>query len=194
MKNAIVYRAVKLVAENVGAQRVPGGGGGRDARPPSPARSGGAAEPARGRRTLARKRRDASADRRQCLRRGGERGWCAARALCAAPRSHEARSPARTAGRRHTNTRSRARAVRFDQAAALPPILHLSLMHPLDDHYGLAPLEAAGVAVDTHNAAASLEQGAARQCGAALRRAGLCRAGRRGAVRRSIPAAQARTR
>jgi phage portal protein BeeE len=39
--------------------------------------------------------------------------------------------------------------VRFDQTAALPPILHLTLFHPLDDHYGLAPLEAAAVAVDS---------------------------------------------
>src|SRR3954463_9117350 len=62
------------------------------------------------------------------------------------------------------------RTVRFDQSAALPPILHLTLLHPLDDHYGLAPLEAAAVAVDTHNAAAkwnkALLDNAARPCGA----------------------------
>ncbi|MBB1093884.1 phage portal protein, partial [Rhodopseudomonas palustris] len=47
------------------------------------------------------------------------------------------------------------RSVRFDQhAPGVPPILHLTFFHPLDDHYGLAPLEAAAVAVDTHNAAA----------------------------------------
>jgi HK97 family phage portal protein len=47
------------------------------------------------------------------------------------------------------------RTVRFDQnAPPLPPILHLTAFHPLDDHYGLAPLEAAAVAVDTHNSAA----------------------------------------
>ncbi len=45
--------------------------------------------------------------------------------------------------------------LRFDQnAAPVPPVLHLTAFHPLDDHYGLAPLEAAAVAVDTHNAAA----------------------------------------
>jgi HK97 family phage portal protein len=44
--------------------------------------------------------------------------------------------------------------VRFDQNVPVPPILHLTAFHPLDDHYGLAPLEAAAVAVDTHNAAA----------------------------------------
>jgi HK97 family phage portal protein len=31
--------------------------------------------------------------------------------------------------------------------------LHLSLFHPLDDHYGFPPLEAALMALDTHNAA-----------------------------------------
>jgi len=41
------------------------------------------------------------------------------------------------------------RSVRFDQVAQrMPPILHLTFFHPLDDHYGLAPLEAAAVAVD----------------------------------------------
>jgi HK97 family phage portal protein len=62
------------------------------------------------------------------------------------------------------------RSVRFEQGAPLPPILHLTLMHPLDDHYGLAPLEAAAVAVDTHNAAANwnkaLLDNAARPSGA----------------------------
>ncbi|MEX0842126.1 MAG: phage portal protein, partial [Xanthobacteraceae bacterium] len=61
--------------------------------------------------------------------------------------------------------------VRFDQSAPpLPPILHLTAFHPLDDHYGLAPLEAAAVAVDTHNAAAkwnkALLDNAARPSGA----------------------------
>jgi HK97 family phage portal protein len=60
--------------------------------------------------------------------------------------------------------------VRFEQSAALPPILHLTLFNPLDDHYGLAPLEAAAVAIDTHNAAAgwnkALLDNSARPCGA----------------------------
>ena len=50
------------------------------------------------------------------------------------------------------------KAVRFDQtddAVPLPPILHITLFHPLDDHYGLSPLEAAQVSLDVHNAAAS---------------------------------------
>jgi HK97 family phage portal protein len=62
------------------------------------------------------------------------------------------------------------RSVRFEQTLALPPILHLTLFHLLDDHYGLAPLEAAAVAVDTHNAAArwnkALLDNAARPSGA----------------------------
>ena len=40
------------------------------------------------------------------------------------------------------------RTVRFEQNAALPPILHLTQFHPLDDHYGLSSLEAAAVAVE----------------------------------------------
>jgi HK97 family phage portal protein len=63
------------------------------------------------------------------------------------------------------------RSLRFDQSAPpLPPILHLSAFNPLDDHYGLSPLEAAAVAVDTHNAAAkwnkALLDNAARPSGA----------------------------
>lgn len=63
------------------------------------------------------------------------------------------------------------RSVRFDQSASpVPPILHLTFFHPLDDHYGLAPIEAAAVALDTHNAAAkwnkALLDNAARPSGA----------------------------
>jgi len=61
--------------------------------------------------------------------------------------------------------------MRFAQdAQPLPPILHLTLAHPLDDHYGLAPLEAAAAALDTHNSAAqwnkALLDNAARPSGA----------------------------
>jgi HK97 family phage portal protein len=45
--------------------------------------------------------------------------------------------------------------VRFNQDGATPPILHLKMFHPLDDHYGLAPLEAAANPVDVHNAASN---------------------------------------
>ena len=61
---------------------------------------------------------------------------------------------------------------RFDQSAPQPPVLHLTLFNPLDDHYGLSPLEAAAVAIDTHNAAAtwnkSLLDNAARPSGALI--------------------------
>jgi len=60
--------------------------------------------------------------------------------------------------------------MRFDQSAVLPPILHLTFFNPVDDHYGLSPLEAAAMAVDTHNAAAcwnkALLDNAARPSGA----------------------------
>ncbi|HWE78003.1 MAG TPA: phage portal protein [Pseudolabrys sp.] len=60
--------------------------------------------------------------------------------------------------------------VRFDQAAVQPPILQLTLFNPLDDYYGFSPLEAAAAAVDLHNAAArwnkALLDNAARPSGA----------------------------
>lgn len=63
------------------------------------------------------------------------------------------------------------RTVRFSQEASpIPPVLHIALVNPLDDHYGLAPLEAAAVALDTHNAASrwnkALLDNAARPSGA----------------------------
>jgi HK97 family phage portal protein len=61
--------------------------------------------------------------------------------------------------------------VRYDQRAEpIPPILHLSLFNPLDDHFGLSPLEPAAAAVDLHNAASAwnkaLLDNAARPSGA----------------------------
>jgi HK97 family phage portal protein len=63
------------------------------------------------------------------------------------------------------------RSVRFEQhGVRVPAILHLTFFHPLDDHYGLAPIEAAATALDTHNAAAkwnkALLDNAARPSGA----------------------------
>ena len=60
---------------------------------------------------------------------------------------------------------------RYDQAGSEhPPILHLSLFHPTNDHYGMSPLEAAAVPIDVHNASAawskSLLDNAARPSGA----------------------------
>ena len=62
--------------------------------------------------------------------------------------------------------------LRFDmqEEGALPPILHLRLFHPSDDHYGLSPLKAAHRALDLHNAASrwnkALLDNAARPSGA----------------------------
>ncbi len=43
----------------------------------------------------------------------------------------------------------------FHQDEKQPPILHLKLFDPLDDHYGMAPLSAGQMALDTHNVAGS---------------------------------------
>jgi HK97 family phage portal protein len=44
--------------------------------------------------------------------------------------------------------------MRFDQEGTrVRPILHMALFHPLNDHYGLSPLEPAAVGLDLHNAA-----------------------------------------
>ena len=44
--------------------------------------------------------------------------------------------------------------VRFRQdGEGVRPILHLSLFNPLNDHYGMSPLEAAAIGIDLHNAA-----------------------------------------
>jgi HK97 family phage portal protein len=47
------------------------------------------------------------------------------------------------------------RTVRFPDPGegGISPILHLSFFHPLNDHYGFAPIEAAATALDIHNAA-----------------------------------------
>lgn len=62
------------------------------------------------------------------------------------------------------------RRVRYEQAGPVPPILHLTLFNPLDDHYGLSPMEAAAVPLDIHNAAGAwnkaLLDNAARPSGA----------------------------
>ena len=169
MQNAIVYRAVKLVAENVGAACfvVEEGGETRDTHPlldllarPNPREAGAQFVEALATHLLLAGNAYVEAvsveahprelyalrpDRIKLI--AGADGW---------PQAYEYT----VAGR----------SVRFDQAAPLPPILHLTLLHPLDDHYGLAPLEAAAVAVDTHNAAAkwnkALLDNAARPCGA----------------------------
>lgn len=55
-------------------------------------------------------------------------------------------------------------------------VLHLKLFHPLSDHHGLSPIEAAATAVDIHNSASrwnkALLDNAARPSGALVYRAG----------------------
>lgn len=50
------------------------------------------------------------------------------------------------------------------------PVMHLKLFHPVDDHYGFSPLEAAAFAIDVHNASGAwnkaLLDNAARPSGA----------------------------
>ncbi|SPF80838.1 hypothetical protein PRI8871_02650 [Pseudoprimorskyibacter insulae] len=59
---------------------------------------------------------------------------------------------------------------RFDMTGPLPPICHIRMFHPQDDHYGLSPLQAAARAVDVHNSASRWSKGlldnAARPSGA----------------------------
>ena len=64
------------------------------------------------------------------------------------------------------------RTVRFNQEGEgqVAPILHVAAFHPLDDYYGFPPLEAAQVSLDVHNAAnawnKALLDNAARPSGA----------------------------
>lgn len=69
------------------------------------------------------------------------------------------------------------RTVRLRQdEGAVPSVLHMALFHPLDDHYGMAPLEAAQTSLDIHNAAGqwnkALLDNAARPSGALVYSAG----------------------
>ena len=58
----------------------------------------------------------------------------------------------------------------------IPPLLHLKVFDPLDDHYGMAPLAAAQVALDIHNSASAwnkaLLDNSARPSGALVYAAG----------------------
>jgi HK97 family phage portal protein len=63
---------------------------------------------------------------------------------------------------------------RFAMGEAGGTVCHIRSYHPLDDHYGLSPLEAAATAVDVHNAASrwskALLDNAARPSGAIVYR------------------------
>ena len=59
---------------------------------------------------------------------------------------------------------------RFRMSDGAAPICHIRAFHPLDDHYGLSPLEAAATAIDVHSSASrwskALLDNAARPSGA----------------------------
>lgn len=63
---------------------------------------------------------------------------------------------------------------RFDMTGDIRPICHIKSFHPLDDHYGLAPIQAAATALDVHNSASrwskALLDNAARPSGAIVYR------------------------
>jgi len=65
-----------------------------------------------------------------------------------------------------------ARKHRFAMGDGPAPVCHIRSFHPLDDHYGLSPMEAAATAVDVHNAASrwskALLDNAARPSGAII--------------------------
>lgn len=69
------------------------------------------------------------------------------------------------------------RTVRIGQGSEpVPGVLHMALFHPMDDHYGMGPLEAAQTSLDIHNASAqwnkALLDNAARPSGALVYSAG----------------------
>lgn len=63
---------------------------------------------------------------------------------------------------------------RFDMTGTPDPICHIKSFHPMDDHYGLSPMQAAAVAVDVHNSSSAwskaLLDNAARPSGAIVYR------------------------
>ncbi|RAI39894.1 phage portal protein [Rhodoplanes roseus] len=169
VKNAVAHRAVKLVAENVAALTflVYQDGEERDAHPlaallktPNPRQDGAALLEALTAHLLI-----------------SGNGYLELVSLDGAPREIFALRPDRMRVVPGPDGWAQAydytvagRTVRFEQAGAPPPVLHLVLFNPLDDHYGLGALEAAAVAVDIHNAAArwnkALLDNAARPSGA----------------------------
>ncbi|MDR2464573.1 MAG: phage portal protein [Holosporales bacterium] len=70
----------------------------------------------------------------------------------------------KTGSQRHTYS--------FDPATGMSPILHIKTFHPLNDWYGMSPIEAAARAIDQHNAVGehnlSILQNGGRPSGALL--------------------------
>ena len=172
--NAIVYRAVRLIAENVGVGCLSRSTRAAE-RDRHPLLNLWAAEPAPGWRVAPRGDCVASPVAGnayvEAVGLAARRANAGARALRAAARPHEGGAgPGRLAG--GLRIHGRGSTVRFEQnATPVPPILHLTLFHPLDDHYGLSAAGGgARCAIDTHNAAGrwnkALLDNAARPSGA----------------------------
>ncbi len=174
MRNAIVHRAVKLVAENAasGAFLLYEGAAERDRHPlldllarPNPRQDGAALFEALYAYLLL-----AGNAYVEAVTLGGA-GSASVRELYVLRPDRMRVVPGADGWAEAYEYTAAGRTVRFDQSARpIPPILHLTAFHPLDDHYGLSALEAAAVAVDTHNAAAkwnkALLDNAARPSGA----------------------------
>ncbi len=173
MKNAVVYRCVRMIAE--GAASVPfllyDGDSEIESHPllallrqPNPAESGPALFErwyaflqcagnsyleALSLRGAVRELHLLRPDRVRAV--PGARGW---------PQAYE-----------HTVEGRTTRIAREAESGFLP-VLHMTLFHPLDDHYGLSPIEAAAVAIDVHNEGANwtkaLLDNAARPSGALI--------------------------
>ena len=172
MKNPVVYRAVRMVAE--AAASVPWLLYDRAAeldRAPA-ARAACRAQSAPGGRRADGGALRAPAARRQRLCRGGGGGGRGARAACAAARPDERGAGCVAAGRRRSNMRRTGAIVRFAQEGrgGSRRSCTCAQFHPLDDYYGFPPLEAAQASLDVHNAATAwnkaLLDNAARPSGA----------------------------
>jgi HK97 family phage portal protein len=176
-RNAIVYRAVRLVAESIGALSfvLYEGAAERDAHPllelikrPNPRQDGASfLESVASHLLLA---GNAYIEAVGLAGEGGAHADLQVRELYALRPDRMKVVPGPDGWPQGFDYTVAGATVRFDQNAAVPPILHLTLFNPLDDYYGLSPLEAAAVAVDTHNAAAqwnkALLDNAARPSGA----------------------------
>lgn len=176
-RNAIVYRAVRLIAESVGALSfvLYEGAAERDTHPlldlirrPNPRQDGASfLESVASHLLLA---GNAYVEAVALSGEGGAQGTLQVRELYALRPDRMKLVPGPDGWPLAYAYTVAGATVRFDQGAALPPILHLTFFNPLDDHYGLSPLDAAAIAVDTHNAAAAwnkaLLDNAARPCGA----------------------------
>ena len=173
-KNAVVHRAVRLVAESIGGLSfvLYDGAAERDAHPlidllrrPNPRQDGAALLDAIASHLLL-----AGNAYIEAVGVAGDTGAPSVRELYALRPDRMKVVPGPDGWPQGYEYTVGGNTVRFDQNVTQPPILQLTLFNPLDDYYGLSPLEAAAAAVDLHNAAArwnkALLDNAARPSGA----------------------------